>query len=492
MASVFQVVLLAAVAVASETYTAAVYQHTRIRIHDNATSTKLQNVAAYAQATAQAAQANVDIIVFPEVGLGSNEIDRALNAEYCEDVPDPSAELIPCEQSADYCSSRPALCQLSCLAKQYSLYMVVGMNDIKPCSPSQPCPKDNRLLFNTGVVFDRKGMVIQRYHKKHIFSPFPVFDVPTPAEVKSFDTDFGVEFGIFICFDMLFPDPPLELIKQGLKHYVFPTSWVNVPPLLTATQYQQAWSRSFNTTLIASNTGAVATSGSGIYSCGTIQTVFFNASGEDASDSKLLVATIPKASCQQPAASDTPVEAKAVPRPSHVDDAPPKCGLIGIEECACSVVKMTPGASGTLTAQHKNLQCKANYSFASDQPETGEYYGLIVYSGTEWFIESLPIQYCSLVKCTSNETCVVTSTSDDPTKYSASTLVEGWSITGNYTAHVEQQFPLLVVDGGAILPPNALSQGYNTISSGSGWPQRLLHTALLARTWNTTGRVREF
>ena len=110
MSLILSVALLAGIAagsdLASSNYTAAVYQHTRIRVHDNATDTKLQNVAAYAIAAAQAGSANVDIIVFPEVGLGSNEIDRAINAEYCEDVPEPSARVTPCDQGADYCLTR--------------------------------------------------------------------------------------------------------------------------------------------------------------------------------------------------------------------------------------------------------------------------------------------------------------------------------------------------------------------------------------------------
>ena len=33
---------------------------------------------------------------------------------------------------------------------------------------------------------------------------------------------FGVRFGVFVCFDMLFPDPPMSLLDLGISHYVFP------------------------------------------------------------------------------------------------------------------------------------------------------------------------------------------------------------------------------------------------------------------------------
>ena len=127
------------------------------------------------------------------------------------------------------------------MAKEHNMYVVVGMNDLKVCNKSSDakCPDDGAYVFNTGTVFDNKGLVITRYHKKHIFSPFPIFDTPDKAQVRYFDTNFGVRFGIFICFDSLFPDPPLELHKLGIQHFVFPTSWTNVPPILTATQYQQ-------------------------------------------------------------------------------------------------------------------------------------------------------------------------------------------------------------------------------------------------------------
>ena len=99
-------ILLALSSAKTESYVAAVFQHTRIKIEGNATGTKMANVQAYAAAIADAQRANVDIIVFPEVGLGSNEIDRALNVPYCEDIPDPEDEIVPCKRSVAYCKSR--------------------------------------------------------------------------------------------------------------------------------------------------------------------------------------------------------------------------------------------------------------------------------------------------------------------------------------------------------------------------------------------------
>ena len=35
----------------------------------------------------------------------------------------------------------------------------------------------------------------------------------------------------------------------------YPTSWINYPPFLTATQMQQGWTRRFGTALLAANNG---------------------------------------------------------------------------------------------------------------------------------------------------------------------------------------------------------------------------------------------
>lgn len=93
-------------------------------------------------------------------------------------------------------------------------------------------------------------------HKKHIATPCQsCFDSPKKAEVVTFTTSFGVEvlpaaaqmharltqrqFGVFICLDILYTDPPQELLARGIRHFVFPTSWNNLPPMFTATQFQQ-------------------------------------------------------------------------------------------------------------------------------------------------------------------------------------------------------------------------------------------------------------
>lgn len=72
-----------------------------------------------------------------------------------------------------------------------------------------------------------------RYRKTNLFVE-PQFNVTAVPEIVTFDTDFGVKFGTFICFDILFNEPALKLIRQHqITDIVFPTAWFSEAPFLT-------------------------------------------------------------------------------------------------------------------------------------------------------------------------------------------------------------------------------------------------------------------
>ena len=49
-----------------------------------------------------------------------------------------------------------------------------------------------------------------------------------------FQTDFGVKFGIFTCFDIIFEQPAVTLVKNmGVTDIVFPTAWFSELPFLS-------------------------------------------------------------------------------------------------------------------------------------------------------------------------------------------------------------------------------------------------------------------
>lgn len=185
------------------------------------------------------------------------------------------------------------LFRLSCLAKNYEIVLAVDMGDVQYCTRwDTDCPKDKRYQFNTLVIFGTNGEIMSKYHKTNLYYE-PEFDVPSSQYPVAFDL-FGEKFGMIICFDIMFAKPQLELLdRDGVTNLIFSSWWVNTPPILTATQIQQGWSRAFNMNMLASNSGYnVRTSGSGIFSKGSALASFTNPSRQPRN--RMLIADVPK------------------------------------------------------------------------------------------------------------------------------------------------------------------------------------------------------
>lgn len=238
------------------------------------------------------APSNLDIIVFPEMTL--NHLGTAF------EIPEPEEEVCPCDSE----SYTPAnlVKQISCAAKNYQRYVTVNMvtkvkcpdsdmieqNDPRNCSDRQ----DGFSYYNTNVVFNRHGTLISRYRKFNLFGER--VDKPLKPSIVYFDTDFGVRFGHFICFDLQFRYPALELVRTyNITDIIFPSMWYSELPFLTAVQLQQSWAYSNNVNLLAagSNKPDVASTGTGIYAGrrGSLISVM-----EGRNSSRLYTATVPK------------------------------------------------------------------------------------------------------------------------------------------------------------------------------------------------------
>jgi predicted amidohydrolase len=171
----------------------------------------------------------VDIVVFPESTL--NNLDTAVF------IPEVEDKEIPCD-SKNY-SNGEILKQLSCAAKNIKKYIVINLTEKAKCPDKQmlvndddrKCASSGLSFYNANIVFDRAGTMISRYRK---FNLFENVNKPKYPEAVTFTTDFGVTFGHFICFDLMFKEPALKLVREmNVTDIIFPTMWFSELPFLT-------------------------------------------------------------------------------------------------------------------------------------------------------------------------------------------------------------------------------------------------------------------
>eukprot|EP01012_Entosiphon_sulcatum_P026617 TRINITY_DN32087_c0_g1_i1.p1 TRINITY_DN32087_c0_g1~~TRINITY_DN32087_c0_g1_i1.p1 ORF type:complete len:492 (-),score=76.57 TRINITY_DN32087_c0_g1_i1:49-1503(-) len=359
--------------------------------------TTLVNVQRMEEYISQAHAKGSKVIVFPELATGVDHLSRDRTARF--GVEYPAAGTNPCGDRA----YPPAVSLASCLAQKYSIILTFGCVDVQPCNSSDPkCPSDNRYIYNAAVTFDETGRIVQRYWKKHImFTLTGVFDTPTVAQTSWFQSSFGVKFGVFVCFDILWNDTTAPLLNLGIKDFLFPTSWNNNPPLLNAIQMQEGFSWAHNVTLLAANNAQDSScSGSGIYCSGQALSYFFNASLKGTADEKLILANV-----EAPVlVVGTTAQSSTGTNPQDVDvDGPWSCGTLPGQ---CTKFQPRANTPFSLTATYRNVSCAVNATFAADSNLTFAVAALddSISLGQSW---SLKVRACGLVRCLSDATCMV-------------------------------------------------------------------------------------
>ncbi|XP_014091853.2 vanin-like protein 1 [Bactrocera oleae] len=252
---------------------------------------------------------DLDILVFPEFVLN--------DPTFRTFVPDPKLQIAPCEiPSYDH-----FLTELSCAARSRQLYLVVNLMEKVFCANDTTavgrCDASGLNSYNTNVVFDRQGRVISRYRKTHLYR-YEWYDVNVlpQAELATFITDFGVTFGHFICFDMLYWEPPEVLVKEhGITDIIYTTYWFNELPFLTAVQLQEGWAFANDVNLLAADASKPSgqNSGSGIYAgrLGRLVAVTY-----EEPTTQLLTASVPKRGYRQNYQAPPVIQPNFVPQVS--------------------------------------------------------------------------------------------------------------------------------------------------------------------------------
>ncbi|XP_036827311.1 biotinidase [Oncorhynchus mykiss] len=420
-----------------QSYVAAVYEH-RVILNPEphvplsraaALKHMMSNLDVYEEQAARAAEQGAQIIVFPEDGLQGFNFSRLSISAYLETIPDPQSEdWNPCTQT-DRHTHTEVLQRLSCMARRHRLYLVANMADLQPCrQTSHPtCPHDGRWQFNTDVVFRWDGSLAARYHKHNLYFE-KAFDAPPTLEVVTFDTPFAGRFGVFTCFDILFHDPTVRLLEQGVRQMVYPTAWMNQLPLLSAVQFQRAFSLGANTTLLAANIRAdsLGMTGSGIFTPGTA--IYHHARAGQPEEGRLLVLRIPvldtawlgtETRAKGQAGGEGEGEAGGETtrgegeesqhcQEDSLSTSPPAFSPSSPFPFTSSMMYdpfsflLLSGSEGQLTVCDGRFCCHLQYR-RSTQGGNTELYALGAFSGTHTVNGRYNVQVCALVRCLGSE-----------------------------------------------------------------------------------------
>lgn len=215
----------------------------------DADAVKAENAKLFFDFATRAARSGAQIVVFPEYGLfGPVLRTRNDTALYAEVVPEIGA-------CVDATLHSTALQTLRKAANASGAVLVFHLAEAA-----------GQRLYSTQVALSPRGCVLGKYHKFHLYGE-PYFDRPAHPEVVTFDSPFGVRFGMFVCFDIMFGDPANVARARGVTDFVFSSWWVNFPPLLLASQVQSGWAAARGANLVAANTAEPGWhgAGSGIY-----------------------------------------------------------------------------------------------------------------------------------------------------------------------------------------------------------------------------------
>ncbi|GFQ64212.1 biotinidase [Trichonephila clavata] len=407
-------ICLLAEAVSKPYYTVAVYEHNRY-INESGSPKHIinNNLAFYIKAAKIAKEKNADIIVYPEYGIFAPSQSRTEMRDFLEKIPDPEkVSAIPCAEQETY-SEMTILRTLSCIAKNNSIFIVANMGDIQNCEGDQKCPSDGVFQFNTNVVFDREGRLIQKYHKEHLYFELAL-DLAREQQVPTFQTDFG-NFATYISFDVLFKRMSDVGHWPSIDAIMLTTMWAEFTPQIASIQLWQSWALANNCTLVASNIqipGYYAV-GSGVFHGRNGALAYtYNPDGI----SKLVIARLPKRghSFVPPNPITIAITAKHSfhfkNEGQHVTTDCSRTVLNDTskihEEYRCVeertdnyLFKKLPGKSAHMELCHNGMCCILDYTAKS----LTENYYLGVYNGTHNFFERyfLEEENCLLVRCES-------------------------------------------------------------------------------------------
>jgi len=307
------------------------------------------------------------------------------------------------------------------------------MLDVQPCkAESDPsCPEDGHYQYNTDIVLNSDGKLLVKYHKTHLFSSEALsLDFPPNLEVVTFTTSFGT-FGIFTCYDILYCDPPFDLIQKGIKNFIFPTFWGSLYPYYISAHIQQGWSWKIgvnfigtNQHLIENHIGDFYSTGSGIYSAGFPLNYYLTGAMFDEPYGALTIADVPVEPLSQPVLHTQAVVANT----SNI--------VMKTASINYSSDHILVETGGNIKVSYNNddlniaITCELDYEFVNPDNDVYAFTAAVMMEDNNTH-NNLAYSICSLVKCKDRTSC-----GEDlhSIGYKTSTTFTKLKITGSFSA----------------------------------------------------------
>ena len=230
-----------------KSYRAAVAEHKTMGGSGDAMMIVNQNLDRYDTIAHDAHDAKAQIIVFPEWGLfGTNNpvSSRETILPFSQPIGNPGDNLLRQSESS-------IVQRLASIAKAHSIVVVANVSE----------STTGGKIYNTEVAISETGVLLAKYHKLNPWFT-KTFDEPD-KEVVTFETSFGVTFGLFTCYDLYCKEPQQSLKEQGAAHICYSVC-LPVDNFISRWYYQH-WAKKNSATILVSNLGGC---GSHIFSSG--------------------------------------------------------------------------------------------------------------------------------------------------------------------------------------------------------------------------------
>ncbi|KAK5638817.1 hypothetical protein RI129_013112 [Pyrocoelia pectoralis] len=339
----------------------------------------------------------LDIIVYPEATLTANSLFKTH-----ADVSAYSIEVNVNETSLCDTPVTTFLTPLACAAVKYQTYIALNLYERAPCTKNEEtkCSEDGWSFYNTNIVFNRKGVIVSKYRKYNLFGEI-YMTRPKKADISIFRTDFNETFAMFICFDILFRQPSLDLVnKYHVKSILYSSMWFSELPFLTALQTQQQWAYATDVTFLASgaNNRKVGSGGTGIYH-GMDGPLLFTIVGS--SKSKGLVAKIPGTHGQGPKDTNTIDKKGKEMDEFHLlsDHLEPYASKLILPNGKEIVDKVCSG-EGTEFCCHFKVELEWEEELMNEDKDQYQYH-MVAFSGVRSFagVSNGGVEICAIVAC---------------------------------------------------------------------------------------------